>query len=146
MLVQLLADAERVVQLVHEVGLLGSELVGLLRVDGGEVAALHLVGLAIDGAEVLIVVNGTQHAAVGHLPLGVAKEYLGLGLELQHGYGLVHLGGELLGLIVHRVARKQLWHELKARVVAIYIEREGGQRNKVDAVLLDGAEVGIAQA
>ena len=50
MLVQLLADAERVVQLVHEVGLFGSELVGLLRVDGGEVAALHLVGLAIDGA------------------------------------------------------------------------------------------------
>ena len=49
-LVQLLADAERVVQLVHEVGLFGSELVGLLRVDGGEVAALHLVGLAIDGA------------------------------------------------------------------------------------------------
>ena len=94
----------------------------------------------------LIVVYGAKHAAVGHLPLGVAKEYLGLGLELQHGYGLVHLGGELLGLIVHRVARKQLGHELKTRVVAIYIEREGGQRNKVYAVLLDGAEVGIAQA
>ena len=146
MLVQLLADAERVVQLANEVGLLSGELIRLLRVDGGEVAALHLVGLAIDGAEVLIVVYSAQHAAIQHLPLGVAEEDGCLGLELQHGNGLVHLGCELLGLIVHGVAWKQLGHKLQARVVAIHIERKGGQWHEVDAILLDGGEVGITQA
>ena len=145
-LVQLLADAERVVQLAYQVGLLRGELIWVGRVDGGEVAALHLVGLAIDGAQMLIVVHGAEHAAIQHLPLGVALEDGSLGLELQHCNGLVHLGGELLRLIVHGVARQQLGHELQTGIVAIHIERKGGQRHQVDAILLDGGEVGIAQA
>ena len=70
----------------------------------------------------------------------------GLGLKLQHGDSLVHLGRKLLGLIVHSVAWHQLGHKLQARVVAIHVERECGQRHQIDAVLLDGSEVGIAQA
>ena len=145
MLVQLLADAERVVQLLHEVGLLRGELVGLGGVDRWEVAALHLVLLAINGAVAPLVINPTEHAAILHLPLGATAEYLGLSLKLQHGYGLMHLGGKLLGLIVHRVAGQQLGLELQARVVAIHIEGKGGQRHQVDAVLLNRSEVGITQ-
>ena len=132
-------------QLVHQVGLLGGKLEGMRGINGGEVATLHLVLLAINGAVAPLVINPTEHAAILHLPLGATAEYLGLGLELQYGDGFVHLGRELLGLLVHRVAWQQLGLELQARVVAIHIECKGGQRNKVDAVLLDGAEVGIAQ-
>ena len=146
MLVQLLADAERVVQLLHQVGLLGGKLVGVLGIDGGEVAALHLVGLAIDGAGALLVIYHTEHAAVLHLPLGATVKYLGLGLKLQHSDGLVHLGGKLLVLLVHAVAWQQLGQELRAGIVAIHVECKGGQGHQVNAVLLDSRKVGITQA
>ena len=146
MLVQLFADAERVVQLLHQVGLLGGELVRMQGINGGEVTALHLVILTIDVAGALFVVYHTEHAAVGHLPLGAAGKYLGLGLKLQHGDGLVHLGGELLGLLVHRVAWQQLGLELQTGVVAIHVECKGGQGYQVNTVLLDGSQVGITQA
>ena len=42
-LLQLVADAEGVVQLAHELGLLGGELEGVCRVEGGEEGVGHLV-------------------------------------------------------------------------------------------------------
>jgi len=142
---EFLADAERVMELLHQIGLLRGEGVGIGRIDSGEVATLHLVLLAIDGAYATLIVDSREEHAVLHLPLRTAAEDGGLLLELNHGDGLVHLGREQLGFLVHLIARQQLGHELLAGIILISLEGEGGQRHEVDAVLLDGGEVGITQ-
>ena len=74
----------------------------------------------------LVIVDSAEHTAIGHLPLRMAHKNIGLGLKLQNGDGLVHLGRKLLGLIIHSVAWHQLGHKLHAWVVAIHVERECG--------------------
>ncbi len=158
-LVKLLGDAEGVVELVHE-GLflrsqetgVRSQVTGVRRQEtgvgrqGGEVAALHLVVASVDGTDATGQVDMLQQAAVVHLPLGMTADDLGLFLELDDGDGLVHLGGEQACLLVELLTVvKYLGDELLAGVVAVGLEGEGGQGHEVDAVLLDGGEVGIAQ-
>ena len=103
-LVELLGDAEGVVELLHEQGLLVGESVRGCGVDGGEVAGAHLVGLPVEFAEAFLIVDMVEEAAVVHLPFGMTLEDLGFLLELYHGDGLVHLGCELARLLVHLIA------------------------------------------
>ena len=146
MLVELLADAEGVVQLLHEQLLLGCQLVGCCRVDGGEMAALHLVFMAVDVACLALIVDGIEQAAILHPPFRMPHEDAGFLLELDDGDGLVHTGRQLEGLVVHAgIGLQQTWHKLLAGVVAVDFKRKGGQRYEVDAVLLDGRQVGVSQ-
>ena len=81
-LVQLLADFEAVVQFGDEVVLLGRECVGIIGINGGEVAARELILLAVDRDGALLVVDGLEQLAVLHLPLRMALVELALQLEL----------------------------------------------------------------
>ena len=147
MFLQFLADAERVVQTLHELMLLGGQFVGMLGVDSWEVTRAHVVRLAIDGADTTFVVDMLKQATVFHLPFRTAVVNQCFLLELNDGDGLVHLGSQAHILILHRVVLQELWLELLAGVVAIHLHCKGGQRYEVDAVsLLDGSQVGIAQA
>ena len=76
----------------------------------------------------------------------MAPEDLGLLLELKHADGLVHAGGQAHRLLVYLLTFQQLGHELLARVVAVGLHSERGQRHEIDAVaLLERGEVGVAQ-
>ena len=146
MLVQLLTDAEGVVQFLHQQFFLGRQCVGGRWVDGGEIATLHLIRLAVDGAGLSVVVNVVEQTAVLHTPFWVTLEDACLFLQLDHGDGLVHLGGQLESFLVHSgVWLQQFGDELLTRIFAIHFEGEGGQGHEVDAVFLDGGEVGVAQ-
>ena len=143
---EFLADTERMVQTLHELMLLGGELVGIGRVNGGEMARLHLVLLTIDDIDTTLVVDMFEYAAVFHLPFRTAVEDECLLLELDDADGLMHLSRQALVLILHRVVFQELRLELLAGVVTIDLHSEGSQWYKVDAVgFLDGRQVGIAQ-
>ena len=59
----------------------------------------------------------------------------------------MHTGGEQTCLLVELlVVGEHLGDKLLAGIVAISLKGEGCQRHEVDAVLLDGCEVRIAQA
>ena len=93
------------------------------------------------------VVDSVKEAPVLHVPLRVALEDASLLLELYDGDGLVHLGRQLQRLVVHaRVWLQQSRYKLLAGVVGVDVEGEGGQWHEVDAILLDGGQVGVAQA
>ena len=146
MFLEFFADTERMVQTLHELVLLGGELVGIGRVNGGEMTRFHLVLLTIDDIDATLVVDMFEYAAVFHLPFRTTVEDECLLLELDDRDGLMHLSRQTLVLVLHRVVFQELRLELLAGVVAIDLHGEGGQRHKVDAVgFLDGGEVGIAQ-
>ena len=78
------------VDLVHELLLLGCETIGVFGIDGGKGVALERIFLAVESDCALVVVDVVKHESVGHLPLGVAFDDGSLLLKLQNGYGFVH--------------------------------------------------------
>ena len=146
MFLQLFADTERVVKFLHEVGLVGRQRIGLTGVDRGEVTALHLVFLTIDQANTLGVIDVIEHTTIRHLPLRATVIDGSFLLELYDRNSLMHLGCQLAGLVVHTVAWQYHGYELFAGVVLVCFESKRGQWYQVDAVFLDGCEVGISQA
>ena len=73
-------------------------------------------------------------------------EDAGFLLELYDADGLVHLGSQQQGLLVHLRVLEQLGDEILTRVVAIGFQGKGGQGHEVDAIaVFEGGEVGIAQ-
>ena len=147
MLVELLAHRETMVKLIHQFDLLGRELVGVLRVDGGEMAARHGIFLTIQANGLLLEIDEIEHLAVLHLPIGMALVELRLQLKLDDADGLVHESREALGLVVETLRTgRDLRLELLAGVVAIDVHGEGGKRQEVDAIaLLKRGEVGVTQ-
>ena len=142
MLAQLLGDAERVVQLLHEHVLLGGESGDA----SGEVAVVHGVLLAVDAAYLPLKVDGLDEAAVLHLPLRAAVEDASLLLELDDANGLVHLCRQQQRLLVNLIVFQQFGHELGARVVAVGLQGKSGQGDEVDAIaVLEGGQVSVAK-
>ncbi len=146
-LAQFLAHHKRMVQLAHQFLLLRGEGAGVLGVDGGEQAALHLVPLAVHHARAFFVVNGVEQRAVFHAPLRMPCEHRRLHLELYHGYRLVHHGAEARRLLVDiRRASVELGYELLAGVVGVGLHGERGERHEVDAVaVFERRHVGVSQ-
>ncbi len=146
-LVQFLAHGERMVQAFEQLALVCRQHVGVLRVYGGEMAALHLIFLAAYRAHAAAVVDVSEQRPVAHAPLGVAREYLRLDLELYHRYRLVHERGQTVRLLAYSVAsRVGLRTELLAGVVGIMLHGERGEGHEVYAVsLFERGKVGIAQ-
>ena len=126
MLLQLLADAEGVVQFLHEVSLVGSQGIGIGRIHCGEQTALHLVVFAIDGTDTLLVVHMVEETTILHLPLRATLEDGCLLLELDDGNGLMHLGCQLSVFLVDGIAWQDIGQEFLAGIVAIDLEGKGG--------------------
>ena len=95
MLVQFLADLERMVKFAHELLFLVCQFAWMGWVDSGETVACHLVFLTVNGAYATHIVNIVKHAAVEHVPFRAAFEYLCLLLKLYYTYCLVHLCSQL---------------------------------------------------
>ena len=146
-LLQLVADAEGVVELAHQLGLLGGEVVGVCGVEGGEEGVGHLIRYAVLHEEAAFLVYILQHEAVLHLPFGAAQDHLGFELELYDGDGLVHLRDEAACLLVVRgVVLVEARAEEVAGVAGVGLHGEGGQGHEVDAVaVLEGLHVAVAQ-
>ena len=87
---QLVRVAHRAHHVVHHAGLFGRQLVGVLRVKGGEVAGAHLVLHAVDGHGPALDVHVLQQQAVVHLPVGVALDDLALELKENDRDGFLH--------------------------------------------------------
>lgn len=145
-LVELLAHGEAVVQPLHQALLLGRELVGILRVDGGEVAGCEFVFHLVHFHRSPLEVDGVEQLAVVHVPSRVSGYHGGFKLPLYHADGLVHTGQEQFVFLVEGVFLGYLGHELHAGVVAVGVHGEGCQLDEVDAVaVLQRLHVGIAQ-
>ena len=105
MFLQLLADAERVMQLLHQIGFLRSESIRRLRVDGGEETALHLILLTVNGTDAAFVVDVVEEQTIVHVPFWMTADDSSLLLKLDNGDSLVHLSRQLKVFIIHRVTR-----------------------------------------
>ena len=126
--------------------LLWRELVGMLRVDSGEVARTHVILYTINGTYATFIVYMFQQTAVLHLPFRTTMEYLGFFLELNDGNGFVHLSCQAHILFFHRVAFQEFGLEFLARVIAIDLHSEGGQRHQINAIsLFNSRQIGISQ-
>ena len=92
-------------------------------------------------------VQVVQQQTVVHAKLRSAANNLTLQLKLQYRHRLVHLRHQVLRLLVHAIVGKLgLRKEECARVVAIDLHGEGGQRQEVDAIaILQGGHVAEAQ-
>ena len=144
MFFEFLTDSERVVELVHQVFLFCRETIWTGGIDGGKVTTAHRVILAVYGTDPSFIINMVEEVAVLHLPFRATIEDGSFFFELHDGNGLVHLSSQLACLFVHLIAWQYLWHEFFAGVVMIGVKSKGGQRNKIDAVFLNGGKVGIA--
>lgn len=143
---QLLTDDEGVVELRYEHLFLGRELVGMSRVDGGEVAGEHLVGLSIYTAGAGLEVDRLQELAAAHLPQRVLINKGGFELKLDNTDGFVHAGNEEAALVVDGHILGDFGQELLTRIVAIDVHGKGGKVDEVDAVaVLQGQHVVVAQ-
>ena len=81
-LMQFLGNAERVVEFLHQQLLLVGEFIRLLGGDGREITGTHRIGLAIEFAEPLFIVDMIEKTAVFHLPFRMTLKDLGFRLEL----------------------------------------------------------------
>ena len=76
-----------------------------------------------------------EQQAVVHLELGTAADDLAFQLELDNRYRLIHLRDQADRLFIERgVGCIRLRHEQVARIIAVHIHCERGQRKEVDAV------------
>ena len=57
----------------------------------------------------------------------------------------MHLGCQLTRFLVHLIAGQQSWDKFLTGIVTINLEGKGGQGHEIDAVFLDGTQVGVAQ-
>ena len=89
--VQLLADHEEMVQVLHQCLLLLGKPCRVGRVYSGEVIALQLILLTADSDGSFLIVDVAEKVAVLHSPFGMLVIHLSLYLELHYGYGLMHL-------------------------------------------------------
>ena len=146
-LLQLLGDAEGVVQALHQVFLLGCQLVGMLGVNGGEKGVEHRVVLSVEAIGASLEVDVLERTSAVDVPFGVLLDELPFQFELYDRNGLVHLCDEahllFVGLAIVRCSKRQ---ETLAGVIGVCLHREGGKREEVDAVaFLQSSHVGEAQ-
>ena len=136
-LLELFGAAERLDHLVHHVLLFGRQGIGVFRVDGGEVAVLHRVDLAVDLDGGIFIVDVLEGGAVHHVEVRVALDDLAHQFEEDHGDGLGHAGRQQQ-IAVLRVLLLLLVEDAggEARQVGegIVLVREQRQRTKADAV------------
>ena len=146
-LLQLLGDAEGVVQTFHQVFLFGCKLVRMLRVNGGEKGVEHRVVLPVEAIDALTEIDILECTSAVDVPLRMLADELPLKLELYDGNGLVHLCDEAhLLLVVLGIGGLVVREEALAGIVGVCLHREGGKRQQVDAVaFLQGCHVGEAQ-
>jgi len=78
---ELLGVAHGAHHVVHDLALALGQLVGVLRVEGGEVAGAHRVLDAVDRDHAAGGVHVLEEQPVVHLPVGVAEDHLALELE-----------------------------------------------------------------
>ena len=140
-----LAGDEGLAEAIDAEGFLGSEGVGIGRIDGGKVGVGEGVGGAVDLDGSVFVVDAMEHAAVVHLPLGVTFDDGAHELELKDGDGLVHAGDKM----VIGESGNALGIEVGGGVVGVDgvgQHREGRKKDAVAFLELPEAEVAQGDA
>ena len=132
-LAQLLAVDKRSVQPVDEFFLLGSQRIGVGRVDRGENLVTQGIFFPVENQHATRIVDFVEQQAVVHFKIGVRKNELSFEFELYDGDGFVHLRQEAAGLVAI-FAVEALGQEEGAGVVFVLLDGKGGQRHEVDAV------------
>ena len=135
MLLQFLALAEGLDQLVQHHLLVRIEPGGVGGVYGGEARIPQGVGTAVYGDDSLLPVDVAEEVAALHLKIGVAVDDAALHLEHEDGDGLVHDGAavEHTGRI-GAAGRIGVGHPEGQVVVAIELLRHPLQMPQVDAI------------
>ena len=88
---QLVADAEGVGELFHQLFLLLGELVGVGGVYRGEIEVWHRIVLTVDVHRAFLAVYAVQKVAALHFPFRVRGDECMFQLHLHHEDSLVHL-------------------------------------------------------
>ena len=145
---QVLADKERMLEALHEVFFLGREAIGVGGVDGGEEGVAERILFSFERNGTLFQIHAFQQGAVAHAPFRVCFIELSFQFELYDCYGLVHLRKIAAGLFVGTALGVfELGHEYAAGIgVGIGFHGKGGKRQHVDAVaLFERLRIGVAQ-
>ena len=116
---------EGIGELVDHVAFFRCQIVGVFRIDGGEIAVFQRVDLAADVDGFGSVIDSVQQQPVAHAEFGAAQQLLALQLEEDDGNGLVHPGGQQLVLfgIVFCVSIGEL--DLKAAGITVLVDFVG---------------------
>ena len=124
-------------KLVHDFLFAGAELVGVGDVEQRwQVLVEQFIDLAIEGNCAVFGINLIEHQAVIHMVFGMTTNDLTFEFELDDGDGLVHLGHQLSRTLQTRIVVEVLGLPDGARVIAIDLHSEVGERQKIDAVTL----------
>ena len=145
---QVLADKERMLEALHEVFFLGREVIGVSGVDGWEEGVAERILLPFEHNRSLFKIDAFQQGAVAHAPFGVRFIELAFQFELYDCHGLVHLRKVAAGLFVGAALGVfEFGHEDAAGIgVGIGFHGKGGKRQHVDAVaLFERLRIGVAQ-
>ena len=123
----------------------GAELVGVGDVEQRwQVLVEQFIDLAIEGDCAGFGINLIEHQAVIHMVFGMTTNDLTFEFELDDGDGLVHLGHQLSRTLQTRIVVEVLGLPDGARVIAIDLHGEVGERQKIDAVtFLERLDIGI---
>ena len=89
-LVQFLADHERMAKSLHQFLFFGRQFVGMLRIYCGEIMIVKLIFFSVQCDSALLIVHEVEECSVLHLPLGMTFIELRLFLELNNRNSLVH--------------------------------------------------------
>ena len=143
--VQFFTHHERMVQPVHQVLFLGSQLIWMLWIDGRKVVSMQRIFFSIQQNGSFFIINIVEQCAVLHLPFRMFLKQFALFLELNNGNGLVHQRCKAERLLVHLFrSTRETRVEFLAWIIAIGLHGKGCQGNEVDAVaFFQCNEVGI---
>ncbi len=145
MTLQLLTAQKRRLQTHHDLFLFGRERIGVGRIDGRKHLVDQLVLDAVNDDGAAVAVDLPQQVAIVELEARILRDKGRLDLELDDGHSLLDLHVQLdLG---RRQVGVALQAESHARIVAIGLLRERGERQNVDAVgVFQDGQVAVARA
>ena len=99
MALELFGMTEGVGELIDHMTFFGSQFIGIVGIDGGEVAVLQRVNGTANIDRLRTIIDPIQQQPVCHSKFGTAQQLLAFQLKENDGNGLVHPGGQQLVLL-----------------------------------------------
>ena len=132
-------------ELIHDYLFARAELVRVVPVDRWEIGVGQRIVLVAYSYRSLLWVDLVEQQAVVHVVFRMALDDLAFELELDDRYCLVHSSHEHCRTLQSRVVLEVFGQELRARIVAIGVDGESGERQEIDRItLFKRLDIGIA--